>query len=180
VAAFVRSQIIDKTAHLRLTYRLVELRRPLTQTKDPTVVKIISEGIAHFEKRLRTARSAPLIIVIAIGMCWSSSLWAAEDPAETACGQKDTTVAISQCLADQMPNWDARLNRAYKAAMAASDNDARKTSLVKAERAWLAYRTENCGWYGAQEGTIRQIAGAHCMLSMTRERTIELENAVQP
>ena len=81
---------------------------------------------------------------------------------------------------DQIPRWDSRLNQGYKAAMAASESDGRKASLVKAERAWLAYRTENCNWYGSQEGTIRQIAGAHRMLSMTRDRAIELETANQP
>jgi uncharacterized protein YecT (DUF1311 family) len=118
--------------------------------------------------------------IISVGLCFSHPADAAEDPAEAACGQKATTIEISQCLMDQIPRWDSRLNQAYKAALAASENDARKASLVKAARAWLAYRTENCGWYGSQEGTIRQIAGAHCMLSMTRDRAIELETANQP
>jgi uncharacterized protein YecT (DUF1311 family) len=117
------------------------------------------------------------VAIISVSLCILHPSNAAEDPAEAACGRKATTVEISECLMDQVPKWDARLNQAYKAAMAASENDARKASLIKAERAWLAYRTENCGWYGAQEGTIRQIAGAQCMLSMTRDRALELEMA---
>jgi uncharacterized protein YecT (DUF1311 family) len=118
--------------------------------------------------------------IISVSLCFFHTADAAEDPAESACGQKVATIEISQCLMDQIPRWDARLNQAYKVAMAASENDSRKASLLKAERAWLAYRTENCGWYGSQEGTIRQIAGAHCMLSMTRDRAIELETANRP
>lgn len=114
------------------------------------------------------------------GLCCTSRVWAAEDPNQTVCGQKATTIDIAQCLMARVPKWDARLNQAYKTAMATSENDARKTALLKAERAWVTYRDENCGWYGSREGTIRQIAAAQCILSMTRDRAIELENANKP
>jgi uncharacterized protein YecT (DUF1311 family) len=127
---------------------------------------------------MSAALRATAIALIALGC--SFPLWAADDPDEASCHQKDSTIEISTCLVGLIPRWDARLNQAYKAALAASESDVRKASLVKAERAWLAFRTENCGWYGSREGTIRQVAGAQCMLSMTRDRAIELENANSP
>lgn len=105
---------------------------------------------------------------------------AAEDPAEAACHQKDATVGIMTCLEGVTAQWDKRLNTAYQAALKASESGDRRTALVQAERAWLAFRKDNCGWYGAQEGTIREVAGAQCMLDMTRGRATELEEAVRP
>ncbi len=105
---------------------------------------------------------------------------AADDPAADACHQKDTTVAIMDCLDGVTAQWDKRLNAAYQAALKASESAARKEALIRAERAWLAFRSANCGWYDAQEGTIREIAGADCMLDMTRGRTVELEDALKP
>ena len=75
---------------------------------------------------------------------------------------------------------DKRLNAGYQAALKASESAARRDGLVHAERAWLAFRSANCGWYDAQEGTIREIAGADCMLDMTKARATELEDALKP
>ncbi len=105
---------------------------------------------------------------------------AADDPAENACHNKDTTVDIVECLNGLTGRWDKRLNQAYQNALKASESAPRKVSLLRAERAWLQFRSENCGWYDAQEGTIREIAGADCMLSMTRRRATELEDALKP
>jgi uncharacterized protein YecT (DUF1311 family) len=104
----------------------------------------------------------------------------AEDPAETACHQKESTVDISDCLQGLTGQWDKRLNAAYQRVLKASEDSARKNALVRAERAWLAFRTANCGWYDAQEGTIREIYAADCMLDMTRARAVELEQALKP
>jgi uncharacterized protein YecT (DUF1311 family) len=124
---------------------------------------------------MRTLKAALLFWLVLPGLCQ-----AAADPAETACHNKATTIDIAECVGDLTAQWDKRLNRAYQAAQKASENADRKTALTRAERAWLLYRSENCGWYGAVEGTIRQIAGADCMLDMTRSRTLELEAALQP
>jgi uncharacterized protein YecT (DUF1311 family) len=105
---------------------------------------------------------------------------AAEDSAAEACHQKGTTVAIMECLNGLTAQWDKRLNTGYQAALKASESAVRKDGLVRAERAWLAFRTANCGWYDAQEGTIRLIAGADCMLDMTKARATELEDALKP
>ena len=65
---------------------------------------------------------------------------AADDPAGDACHQKDTTIAIMDCVNGLTAQWDKRLNTAYQAALKASESAARKDGLVRAERAWLAFR----------------------------------------
>ena len=104
---------------------------------------------------------------------------AADDPAVDGCHQKDTTIAIMDCVNGLTAQWDKRLNTAYQAALKASESAARKDGLVR-RKAWLAFRSANCGWYDAQEGTIREIAGADCMFDMTRGRATELEEAMKP
>ncbi|SER09442.1 Uncharacterized conserved protein YecT, DUF1311 family [Faunimonas pinastri] len=104
----------------------------------------------------------------------------AGDPAETACHQKDTTVAIVDCFEGLTEHWDKRLNTAYKAALKASESPARKDALIQAERDWVSYRKANCGWYAALEGTIREVESAGCMFDMTKDRTLELERTLQP
>ncbi len=95
---------------------------------------------------------------------------------EAACHQKDDTVSIMTCIEGITGQWDKRLNTAYRGVLKASESDARKQALIHAERAWLAYRAANCDWYDAQEGTIREVAGADCMLDMTKARATELES----
>ena len=104
---------------------------------------------------------------------------AVDDPAAAACHPKDTTVAIVDCLDGLAAQSDKRPNAAYQAALKASESPARKDALIRAERAWLAYRQANCGWYGAQEGTISEVEGADCMLDMTGARALELGQATQ-
>ena len=123
-------------------------------------------------------RSAFLALLLAT--CAPAVGLAADDPAEVSCHQKGSTLDISDCLQGLTAQWDKRLNTAYRAASTASESAARKTALLQAERAWLKFRTANCGWYDAQEGTIREIEAADCMLDMTRDRAVELEQAMRP
>ena len=54
---------------------------------------------------------------------------AADDPAADACHQKDTTVAIMDCLNGLTAQWDKRLNAGYQAALKASESAARRDGL---------------------------------------------------
>jgi uncharacterized protein YecT (DUF1311 family) len=123
-------------------------------------------------------RPALLALVLSVGLPIAGL--AAGDPAETACHQRESTVDISDCLQRLTAGWDKRLNAAYQSTLKASENETQKNALLRAERAWLAYRTANCGWYDAHEGTIREIYAADCMLDMTRARAVELEEALKP
>ncbi len=50
-------------------------------------------------------------------------------------------------------------------------------SLKAAQLAWIRYRTANCAFYAAGEGSIRQTEAAMCMRDMTQSRAIELQMA---
>jgi uncharacterized protein YecT (DUF1311 family) len=72
----------------------------------------------------------------------------------------------------------ARLNEAYKGVQKRI-NEGQRQPLVASEQAWIKYRDSNCEFYGAADGTIRQIMAAECVRSMTQDRALELEKAMK-
>ena len=95
------------------------------------------------------------------------------------CGDQPNTLAIVDCVSGRAQAWDRRLNAAYKALGEAAD-PAQRDPLKAAQRLWVQYRNANCAFYGAHEGTIRQVLAAECMRSMTQDRALELEAAAKP
>jgi uncharacterized protein YecT (DUF1311 family) len=94
------------------------------------------------------------------------------------CGDQPNTVATVDCVNAKTKIWNDRLNKAYQDL--SHRLDARQLGPLKdAQRLWIKYRDANCGFYGSQEGTIRQIQAAECMRSMTKDRAFELENAMK-
>ena len=94
------------------------------------------------------------------------------------CGDKSSTLAIVECVQAKTKASDQRLNAAYKALQGRID-PAQRQPLLAAQRLWVQYRDANCGFYGAQEGSIRQVQAAECMRSMTEDRARELEKAMK-
>ena len=94
-------------------------------------------------------------------------------------GDQPNTLAIVDCVAARTRTWDRRLNAAYKHLSDVVEPGQREP-LKAAQRIWVQYRDANCGFYGAQEGTIRQIQAAECMRVMTKDRALELEQAARP
>ena len=94
------------------------------------------------------------------------------------CGDKPNTLAIVECVQAKTKASDQRLNATYKALQARIDA-AQRQPLLTAQRLWVQYRDANCGFYGAQEGSIRQVQAAECMRSMTEDRARELEKAMK-
>lgn len=124
-----------------------------------------------------------LILSAAFGAALCGSALAAApwtpDPANT-CNSKGTTVEIMVCLDARTKVWDARLNQAYQALTAmlkAEPAPGQLDKLRAAQRLWLQYRNANCGFYDAEQGTIREIDAAECMHRMTQDRAIELQQA---
>jgi uncharacterized protein YecT (DUF1311 family) len=99
-------------------------------------------------------------------------------PDYRSCGDKPNTLALVECVQVKTKAADQRLNAAYKALQARIDPDQRQP-LVAAQRLWVQYRDANCGFYGAQEGSIRQVQAAECLRSMTEDRARELEKAMK-
>jgi uncharacterized protein YecT (DUF1311 family) len=73
---------------------------------------------------------------------------------------------------------DQRLNAAYKALQARIEA-AQRQPLLSEQRLWVQYRDANCGFYGTQDGSIRQVQAAECIRSMTEDRARELEKAME-
>ena len=105
---------------------------------------------------------------------------------ETEDGQ--TTMGTADCFADEEAAWDALLNARYKTTLSdAKDMDKRLAedgnfetgvadALVKAQRAWIAYRDAECDrlFELNKEGTIRTVVAESCMNDLTAERAIAL------
>jgi uncharacterized protein YecT (DUF1311 family) len=83
-----------------------------------------------------------------------------------------------ECVQAKTNVSDRRLNAAYKGLQARIDA-AQRQPLLAAQRLWVQYRDANCGFYGSQEGTIRQVQAAECMRSMAEDRARELEKAMK-
>jgi len=102
----------------------------------------------------------------------------------------ETTQGSVRCLSAETEIWDDKLNEEYKltrafyAGMDTSDGGERVDALLTAQRAWIAFRDAECAMeyaaWGA--GSIRSIAGADCLMSVTAERTdrlIELRDLME-
>ena len=99
-------------------------------------------------------------------------------PGFQPCGDKTSTLAIVECVQAKTNAADQRLNAAYKALQARIDVPQRQP-LLAAQRLWVQYRDANCGFYGVQDGSIRQVQAAECIRSMTEDRARELEKALK-
>jgi uncharacterized protein YecT (DUF1311 family) len=99
-------------------------------------------------------------------------------PGFQPCGDQLSTPAVVECVQAKTNAADQRLNAAYKALQARIDA-AQRQPLLAAQRLWAQYRDANCGFYGTQDGLIRQVQGAECIRSMTEDRARELEKAMK-
>ncbi|HWX51164.1 MAG TPA: lysozyme inhibitor LprI family protein [Roseomonas sp.] len=98
---------------------------------------------------------------------------------DAACDTATTTAGIAACLGAEAKAWDRKLNAAYAALQERIDPGQREP-LRAAQRLWIQYRDANCRFYGAREGSVRQIEAAECLRSMTRDRARELTAAMAP
>jgi uncharacterized protein YecT (DUF1311 family) len=94
------------------------------------------------------------------------------------CGDQLSTLAVVECVQAKTNVADQRLNAAYKALQARIDA-AQRQPLLSAQRLWVQYRDANCGFYGTQDGSIRQVQAAECIRSMTEGRARDLEKAMK-
>lgn len=99
-----------------------------------------------------------------------------------------STIGMVWCLNAEADVWDRWLNVEYdvsKSGALAVDRDEaeffpefarRAETLLKAQRAWIAFRDAECDLAYAEwgSGSMRNIAYADCRLQMTAERTLRL------
>ena len=105
--------------------------------------------------------------------------------ASNACQQQgfSSTMGIVQCIQAETKVWDDLLNEEYSAVRAmfkvrSAGGINLGEKLLQAQRAWIAYRDAECELSYArwQEGSIRSVVFANCMMVMTAGRAIELRD----
>lgn len=86
------------------------------------------------------------------------------------------TQDMVECIGAETQRQDLRLNKSYKALMAALSPE-RKKQLQEAQRAWIKFRDSNCSfYYDPDGGTMARINANDCVMTMTANRAKELEN----
>jgi uncharacterized protein YecT (DUF1311 family) len=91
------------------------------------------------------------------------------------------TVAMRDCYGEEQARQDKLLNAAYKQVLAGAGGK-EKTALVRAERAWMAFRDAQCDYQAAPEqgGTNWFLLIDSCHLEMTALRAKEFGDKVNP
>jgi uncharacterized protein YecT (DUF1311 family) len=87
-----------------------------------------------------------------------------------------STAEMIDCISTELGQHDQRLNAQYRTLMI--DLNARQQARLRdAQRAWITWRDK---WCAAQQdsdwGSLSTIVANQCMLDMTIERVIQLEN----
>ncbi|WEF25388.1 lysozyme inhibitor LprI family protein [Paracoccus sp. S3-43] len=89
------------------------------------------------------------------------------------------TIGIGGCLSAEHDAWDRLLNEEWNQVRGVfKDDQTASDSLLKAQRAWIAWRDAECDFqydrYGG--GSMRSIAGTGCRMTATARRTFELRD----
>lgn len=94
------------------------------------------------------------------------------------CRDPETQTDMNRCAYADYEKTDAELNRLYKQLREKNGDTAQ---LEAAERAWLAYRDQECDFETASEagGSIRPMLQAACMKAMTERRNADLRRLLK-
>ena len=118
----------------------------------------------------------------AVGVTEPPCLGAAAGACQTRPGGA-STIGIVECIVAETAAWDAILNREYRATREALTGTGAAgidvgSALLDAQRAWIAFRDAECALSYArwQDGTLRSVVGANCVLVMTAVRALELRD----
>ncbi len=92
-----------------------------------------------------------------------------------------------ECAQQKFSAADKRLNDLYKQLMAAlppdSNDSFAKSSLVKAQKAWVKFKEANCDFYGEANGGVQMWKSTYtvfCWADVTEKRANELEEYLKP
>ena len=86
-----------------------------------------------------------------------------------------STVGMMACFDRENTAWDGLLNRAYREAMTAFDEEG-KAYLKGVQQTWLKFRAQACEWPGRvyPGGTIRGPLSGACFMGQTALRALDL------
>lgn len=124
------------------------------------------------------------LIVAAVLLATAASPAQAAEPKYSSAYDKclaapsgQSTAGMIDCIGTEWQAQDARLNRAYQAALKRLELPRQKAALQKAQRAWIAFRDADCvSLYDQDWGTISRIEAASCRLDRTARRADALED----
>ena len=117
-----------------------------------------------------------LVTGFGVALCLAASLSAQAADGAPRCKRDGNTQEMKVCAMNDYKVADRRLNKVYKALMAATP-EARKTSLRDEQRAWLNMRDPTCmrQTEGEKGGTIWPLEFVSCQQEKTQARTQQLE-----
>lgn len=129
-------------------------------------------------------KSAFLITGIAVALCASPARAQRPDPIDVAMeaclvsNEGATTAGMLDCYGKAASAWDRRLNAAYAKLMKTLDPDS-KSSLLTAERAWVAFREKDQAFQGTpwrlKTGTLSSVVFAGTNAAQLKARVADLE-----
>ena len=109
--------------------------------------------------------------------CQQSMIEDCYTAAHHACMEREvSTQGMVECIDAERVRQDRGLNDTYRSVLARL-NPRQRASLRTAQRAWMAYRDARCGsLYDPDWGTLSRITAADCLLTMTIERGLDLQD----
>lgn len=134
---------------------------------EPAAALAVAEGPAEDA----TSMAAALDDVLDVGLSEQAEELSYSDCMERAGG---VTYAMHECASSELERQDARLNSAYKAAMATTEQ---KEALRDVQRQWITDRDRECEAEAAEfdGGTLYGVIHTDCMIRLTSKRADELE-----
>lgn len=123
-------------------------------------------------------------------LCLAGTARADDDDAPVDCQNATTQTDMNICADRDEKAADAALNAQYKKTRAASvdwDDNAdgadkgAEAALLKAQRAWVAFRDAECDAEGfqAQGGSMQPMIISGCLATLTKQRTKELKDLAE-
>lgn len=104
-------------------------------------------------------------------------------------GNTGSTLEMVTCITEETDFWDARLNAVYKDLLAAyrqqdedfGDDYDMESRLREVQRGWIKWRDLKCkfAYDEYRGGTMGRITGADCIMTLTAERVLELEDLLE-
>ena len=98
-----------------------------------------------------------------------------------SCAFSQTQVELNESAHKEYLKKDAELNKVYKKLVAKLGASKDKDLLVKAQRAWIAYRDAHCAYTESsyEGGSMQPLVYSGCMRQVTEERIKQLKEAIE-
>ena len=121
--------------------------------------------------------SLPLFLAIALG--GSADAGAASPKFDSCMKNASANAEMMSCVQEESARLDKELNANYRK-LTATLTPERKRALVKAQRAWLAFRDANCAFYFDPDGgSMAALLARDCNMKALAARNAELIDFLQ-